>query len=1172
MKLTDIRIDGFGVWTGLHLDQLKPGLNVFYGSNESGKSTVLEFLRAVFFGFSKQRQPFLPPRYGGSPGGAVAALSPLGKFEISRHDNGSATGSIIISGRIPLEEIPGGEDPAQSLRAILGDIPESVFNHVFAFSLTELQEIGVLSDREVSRRLYDLSTGLDVSLSDVMAHLASRRERLIKAAGQSEISSLLAQRDELKTEIENLSSLNRRYARLLRDRDEAKAGVARLEQTIGQAQHEIALIEVGITAQGHWTHRAILQSRIEALGDVPEIPENLPQKVEIVGARIRARRRRMADLKHQAADVKQEIANLGINDSLWMQAPRVTAMVDNREWIEGLEKKTRLLTEDVAILEKKINAEYEETGLGQQRAADLERFRTTTLARLSGPASALRAAERKLERAQLAAQYAEEEAKQAAKRMEAGFASQSTNGIDLASRLKQTQERVALLRRRVEVDEQLERLEEHARDLSLEGQSLVDQQAISGRALTYVGTIFIAGVTMALSGLFMPQLTNTSWGFAFMVFGVAMVIGSMVFKSMLERSAELRLNECEDRLEHLRPQIEKARQERDEIDRQLPGGGGIPLVRLQTAERELEQLQALAPLETTRDSAESRALAADSELQEATANAERCRERWLRTLRDARLPEKLRPHDIRRLNDSCHRLQEWQLQLERRRDELRDTQRSRDNFVDRMKTLLTDLGIPYQEGQATQQLRTLAQELTHQEGLIRRREQLQLKIKQLRRRYELLRQQTRKLMRIRRSLLHSVRARDEGELRHRLEQRQQLRELTDAVAQVDHAIGQCLAGQFSEKVVRALLDGPHGQDLPGYLRATQQQLERAEHDLLEREETLSKLEQELTELAADRRLPEKQLQLAVVQQRLDDAIERWQVLAATSFMLDCIREVYEADRQPETLRDASVYFHKLSDGRYRRIWTPLGMNVLKVDDDEGRPLEIADLSRGTREQLFFSLRLALANSFAKRGVVLPLMLDDVLVNFDDDRVAAAAKLLQEYGERGRQVFVFTCHRHIAAAFQQQGIPVRRLPRFGEPGEGARRAAVETFETIDLKLEEPAVVVEPEPTPEPPPEPKVEKPQPVPEPEEPPRPKLRPRPRTPMVVIRVETEQAGEGKSAENGNSGSDGQAQATATQVRAAKSDKLQPHAWEAWNRQLAASSAAGGSASPVTPLGPRAS
>ena len=311
------------------------------------------------------------------------------------------------------------------------------------------------------------------------------------------------------------------------------------------------------------------------------------------------------------------------------------------------------------------------------------------------------------------------------------------------------------------------------------------------------------------------------------------------------------------------------------------------------------------------------------------------------------------------------------------------------------------------------------------------------------------------------------------------------------------------------------------------------------------------------------------MQLAVVQQRLDDAIERWQVLAATSFMLDCIREVYEADRQPETLRDASVYFHKLSDGRYRRIWTPLGMNVLKVDDDEGRPLEIADLSRGTREQLFFSLRLALANSFAKRGVVLPLMLDDVLVNFDDDRVAAAAKLLQEYGERGRQVFVFTCHRHIAAAFQQQGMQVRRLPQFGEPGEGARRAAVETFETIDLKLEEPAVVVEPQPAPEPPPEPKVEvKPQPEPEP---PRPKLRPRPRTPMVVIRVETEQTGEGKLPENGNSGGSGQAQATATQVRP-KNDKLQPHAWEAWNRQLAATTAVGGSASPVAPLGPRAS
>ncbi len=129
-----------------------------------------------------------------------------------------------------------------------------------------------------------------------------------------------------------------------------------------------------------------------------------------------------------------------------------------------------------------------------------------------------------------------------------------------------------------------------------------------------------------------------------------------------------------------------------------------------------------------------------------------------------------------------------------------------------------------------------------------------------------------------------------------------------------------------------------------------------------------------------------------------------------------------------------------------------------------------------------------------RGVALPLLLDDVLVNFDDDRVAAAAKLLHEYGERGRQVLLFTGHRHIAAAFQSQGIEVRKLPWHEEIAQGGGKAAVAQFDetTVDLP--------EPQPQPEPIPEPVVELPSPP-----------KPRVRAPMVVIRVEAAPA-------NGNS------------------------------------------------------
>ena len=88
-----------------------------------------------------------------------------------------------------------------------------------------------------------------------------------------------------------------------------------------------------------------------------------------------------------------------------------------------------------------------------------------------------------------------------------------------------------------------------------------------------------------------------------------------------------------------------------------------------------------------------------------------------------------------------------------------------------------------------------------------------------------------------------------------------------------------------------------------------------------------------------------------------------------------------------------------------------------VDDQQGQSLRVELLSRGTREQLFLALRLALVGSYARRGVRLPLVLDDVLVNFDAPRAKAAALVLRDFARAGHQLLIFTCHEHIAQAVQ-----------------------------------------------------------------------------------------------------------------------------------------------------------
>jgi hypothetical protein len=114
-------------------------------------------------------------------------------------------------------------------------------------------------------------------------------------------------------------------------------------------------------------------------------------------------------------------------------------------------------------------------------------------------------------------------------------------------------------------------------------------------------------------------------------------------------------------------------------------------------------------------------------------------------------------------------------------------------------------------------------------------------------------------------------------------------------------------------------------------------------------------------------------------------------------------------------------------GRYVRVWTPLSEDMLMVDDAEGHALSIEVLSRGTREQLFLSLRLALAADYGARGQSFPLVLDDLLVNFDTERARATAEVLKDFALENHQVLLFTCHEHIKRLFHELRVPVRRLP-------------------------------------------------------------------------------------------------------------------------------------------------
>jgi len=135
--------------------------------------------------------------------------------------------------------------------------------------------------------------------------------------------------------------------------------------------------------------------------------------------------------------------------------------------------------------------------------------------------------------------------------------------------------------------------------------------------------------------------------------------------------------------------------------------------------------------------------------------------------------------------------------------------------------------------------------------------------------------------------------------------------------------------------------------------------------------------------------------------------EDWSVLKITGYLIDKAREKYEKERRPGVLKEAEKYFRHFTAGRYTDVQAPLGDEEIRVRSKNEPPKKINQLSTGTAEQLYLSLRFGFVKEFVQRSASLPLIFDDILVNFDPDRARAASEAIVELA-KSQQIIYFTC--------------------------------------------------------------------------------------------------------------------------------------------------------------------
>ena len=143
--------------------------------------------------------------------------------------------------------------------------------------------------------------------------------------------------------------------------------------------------------------------------------------------------------------------------------------------------------------------------------------------------------------------------------------------------------------------------------------------------------------------------------------------------------------------------------------------------------------------------------------------------------------------------------------------------------------------------------------------------------------------------------------------------------------------------------------------------------------------------------------------------RLEALQAEYDAIALAMEALTQANTVLQTRFSPALGAETARIFSAITGGRYDKVLLDRNLSLSAQPAGDAMPRALSLLSQGAGDQLYLAVRLAICRMVLPRDKAAPLILDDALANFDDQRLAAALDWLLEES-RSRQILLFTCHR------------------------------------------------------------------------------------------------------------------------------------------------------------------
>lgn len=1026
MRIRGWSVDGFGIFQDYDVRDLPDGLTVFHGANEAGKSTLLAFLRGMLFGFPDRRAGHAryPPLNGGRHGGRLTIEAGDTGLVIDRD---ASRKSVLHVSRTD-----GRSGSAEDLDRALAGADEQLFRSIFAFSLTELQTFESLTVDGIRDRIFTAGiAGAGRSARAVIESLEERSRTLLRRSSRARITLLVAELNRVRDALEAARAAAEHYRDRIAEEEGYEQDTRRLAEALTRArrahEHTTTLIELWPT----WSALRAARSERDGLALVAALPADAEVRLATLEGRRQVSRQAEVVVARALADAHQEHDCLGRACDDFPGFDEIETFYRELPLRRDRLRALRAARERLAVVDADVAARLSQLG------PDWNEARFATCIAQQPAMGEVRFWEQQLAAAAVARARATNELQGATRRLQELSSECETVRARLPAR---TPPSVELLNER---DGAIRRLRGHIVDLrAVQSDAEASERVVTDS--THALRAFEAATVRIQPRWIAVLLVSTVLGGAAVAgwreslgdrTGTLIAAGATfaltIVVELMRRWAGKRERQRRAHVRTLVAEIDRAMQARDayrtraaalraaiNVDRDalelttlsydvIDEEGA--LLQRQRAERarwdeivahvgESETAVAAAQV-AAHDAADQRAAA-----ERACAEAE---QGWAEWLRPCGLDGAGAPTDVIGLLagvDTCRQVWAQRESTRVTTDALAHDVSTWEAGVHAIIAPAEPAGMRPEGEECCDRIGSLHERWVAESARRQAQARCAEGIATRATRAAEIERERQEIDAARVQLFRESGASDEEEFRRHVAAHRRGLELERIVTDGERHIA-ARVGDTDAQTMRDQLAAGDVMQWEARRLATEQEIAAIE---VQRDEAVRghhdarRVRRELEDSAAVATL---EADYEGLRTELDRAVDEWRVTTNARALIEETLREFERTRQPAVLAEAGKVLAIVTSGRYTRVLQD-DDRIIVLDQNGGRkgPHE---LSRGTVEQLYLCVRLGLAAEFGRRSARLPIIMDDVLVNFDPERARALAAALAEFAAT-HQVLFFTC--------------------------------------------------------------------------------------------------------------------------------------------------------------------